>query len=629
MSDLLAKQRSDKLNEIKKLGLDPYPQPNLSDKQTTAQAQSSLDQKVTVAGRIMLLRGHGKILFADLHDREGKIQIFFEQNTLGELMSQTKLLDLGDIISVSGNVFKTTAGEITIRVEKFQILAKNLRPLPEKWHGLTDTEERYRQRYVDLIVNPESRKIFLTRTKILTEIRRFLDDHGFMEVETPILQPIYGGASAKPFVTHHNELDQDVYLRISDELYLKRLIVGGFEKVYEVSRDFRNEGVSRFHNPEFTQIEYYSAYVDYDELMKFTEELVSHVIKTINGNYTVKFQGKELDFTPPFKRLTFRDAILEKTQVDIDLFKNEEDFLNELKIKKYKLKIDGLFGLGALFDAFYKEYVRPSLVGPVYITDYPAEMIALAKRKADNPEKIASFQLLACGAELLKAYNELNDPKDQHDRWMDEVALAKKGAENAMQMDDDYIRALEYGMPPTAGWGMGIDRFTQFLTDSPTIKDVILFPSMRSEAESTCGGRNEENVGRDTGVRSSINSDHIGLQNNKVVIGKIIEFNSHPNADKLHVLKVDVGNEQLQIVCGAQNIKEGDIVPVSLIGAKVYDENHEAMEISIAKLRGVESHGMLCSPRELGLGDDHSGIYLLDQNFETHLGESVNKNFKN
>ena len=471
--------RRQKLQKLKSLGNNPYPQPNLINRQSTEEAKAMMDQTVTVAGRLLLLRGHGKILFADLHDRTGKIQVFFEQNTLAGKMDLTKLFDLGDIISVTGSVFKTQAGEITIRVSDFQILAKNLRPLPEKWHGLTDVEERYRQRYVDLIVNPESRQIFITRTKILTQIRHFLDNNGFIEVETPILQPVYGGASAKPFVTHHNELEQEMFLRISNELYLKRLIVGGFEKVYEVSRDFRNEGVSRFHHPEFTQIEFYYAYVDYDELMKFTEKLLTHVIQQIKGSLKFSFQGQQLDFTPPYQRLTFRDAIFEKTTIDIDQIKTEEDFLKELKVKKIKLDISKAIGLGAYFDTLYKELVRPFLIGPIYITDYPAEMIALAKRKENEPQKIASFQLLACGTELLKAYNELNDPQDQRDRWLDEEVLAKKGAENAMQLDNDYIRALEYGMPPTSGWGMGIDRFTQFLTDQPTIKDVILFPIMR------------------------------------------------------------------------------------------------------------------------------------------------------
>ncbi len=478
----LTQQRLEKLNKLQALKGTAYPQPNLKDKNTVEEARNSLGKKVVIAGRLMSLRGHGRILFADIQDRSGRIQVFFQEKVLGkELLKETKLLDIGDIVSVSGNVFNTQAGELTVDVTSFQILAKNLRPLPEKWHGLKDVEDRYRQRYVDLIVNPEVKKVFETRTKILSEMRKFLDDHGFMEVETPILQPIYGGASAKPFVTHHNTLDMDMYLRISDELYLKRLIVGGLEKVYEVSRDFRNEGVSRFHNPEFTQIEFYWAYVDYDVLMNFTEELVAHVTNSIKSTLKITFQGIDLDFTPPFKRVTFRDIILDKLGIDIDTIKTESEFDNIVKSKNLKIDMDGVFGLGPRFDALYKQHVRSSIIQPTFITDYPASMIALAKRKEDNPQKIASFQLLAAGTELLKAYNELNDPKDQYDRWLEEEELSKKGFEDAMQLDKDYVRALEYGMPPTSGWGMGIDRFTQFLTDQPTIKDSILFPAMRNE----------------------------------------------------------------------------------------------------------------------------------------------------
>lgn len=589
MSDL----RAQRLAKLKQL-TDPYPQPNLSHKDTCLEAQAKLDQFVTVAGRLLSLRGHGKILFADLHDQTGKIQLFFEQQP------ETKFLDIGDIISASGVVFTTQAGEITIRIQKFQILTKNLRPLPEKWHGLTDTEERYRQRYVDLIVNPASRQVFLTRTKILTAIRKFLDDHGFLEVETPILQPIYGGASAKPFVTHHHELDQDMYLRISDELYLKRLIVGGLEKVYEVSKDFRNESVSRFHHPEFTQVEFYWAYVDYDVLMKFTEELITHVIKLVKASLRFSFNGQGLDFTPPFKRLTFRDAMLEKTGIDIDTIKTEEDFYQNLKIKNLKLEIADLVGLGALFDALYKEYVRPHLIGPVFLTDYPASMIALAKRKADEPDKIASFQLLACGTELLKAYNELNDPQDQRDRWLEEEKLAQKGLENAMQMDDDYIRALEYGLPPTAGWGMGLDRFTQFLTDTPTIKDVILFPSLRSEKASSTP--------------------------KPIVIGQVLAIQDHPHADNLKIVKVATGQNQTHtVVCGCANYQVNDFVPVALPGTSVPTPDGSTQIIGKAKIRGIESQAMLCSPLELGINSDHDSIYIFPPSLQDHLGEPVAK----
>ncbi|MBU3935144.1 lysine--tRNA ligase, partial [Patescibacteria group bacterium] len=438
--------------------------------------------KVTLAGRLMTKRGHGRILFADLHDLSGNIQLFFQEKNLDKAqMKLVNQLDIGDIVTVSGTVIKSQTDQTTLDVNSWSLLAKSIRPLPEKWHGLKDVEERYRQRYLDLIVNPEVRQVFQTRTKILTGIRHFLDDHGFMEVETPILQPTYGGASAEPFITHHHSLDSDMYLRISDELYLKRLIVGGLEKVYEVSRDFRNEGMSRFHNPEFTQVEFYWAYVDYQILMKFTQDLVTHLIKLVKGSLKINFQGQALDFTPPFATITLRQAILGKIGIDIDNIKSEADFKKAISAKKLKLDTKNAIGLGACFDLLYKEYVRPHIIAPTFVTDYPASMIALAKRKSDDPTKISSFQLLACGTELLKAYNELNDPADQRARWLEEEALAKKGLKEAMQFDHDYIRALEYGMPPTAGWGMGIDRFTQFLTDQNTVKDVIFFPTLKPE----------------------------------------------------------------------------------------------------------------------------------------------------
>lgn len=606
MSDLL-QQRLDKLSRLRELGLDPYPQPNLVDKNTCEQALGLLDKSVTVAGRLMSLRGHGKIVFGDLHDRSGKIQLFFEEKTLVDKQELTKLLDLGDIISVSGIVFKTQAGEVTIRVSEFHILSKNIRPLPEKWHGLKDIEERYRQRYVDLIVNPEARDVLITRSKVLTAMRKFFDEHGFLEVETPILQPLYGGASAKPFITHHNVLDMDMYLRISDELYLKRLIVGGLEKVYEVSKDFRNEGVSRFHNPEFTQIEFYWAYVDYEVLMKFTEELVSGIVKLVKGSYQLTYQGTTLDFTPPFKRVTFRDVILGKTGIDIDLTKTEVDFENLVKDKGLKVDFSEAVGIGACFDALYKEYVRP-FVGvdkPTFMMDYPAEMIALAKRKVDRPDRIASFQLLACGAELLKAYNELNDPKDQADRWLEEEALSKKGLETAMQFDHDYIRALEYGMPPTSGWGMGIDRFCQFLTDQPTIKDVIYFPAMRPEVES---------------------NTTIGLENPKIIIGQVVAIKDHPNADKLKLFDVKVSNQEtLTLVSGCINVKVGNIVPVALIDSIVFAPENKTQKIKVSKMRGIESPGMMCSPLEIGLGTDHTGIYLLPEKLVKFIGQPVSR----
>lgn len=601
--------RLKKIDNLVKNGINPYPQPKLNKRQTCIQAQLMLDKEVVLAGRIMSLRGHGRAFFADLEDLSGRIQLFFQQSQLSESTFDLiqKTIDIGDVVSVEGIIFKTKAGQITVDVKNFSLLAKAIRPLPEKWHGFKDTQDRYRQRYLDLIVNPDIRQIFITRSKILTRLRSFLDKNGFLEVETPILQPVYGGASAKPFTTHHNSLDMDMYLRISDELYLKRLIVGGLEKVYEVSRDFRNEGVSRFHNPEFTQVEFYWAYIDYQVLMEFTEKLLVDIIKHIKGSLQIEFQAVSLDFTPPFERITFKDIILKQTGIDIDKITDEKEFKNILKAKHIKLDLTGVVGLGALFDELYKQLVRPNIKGPTFVIDYPSQMIALAKRKADNPQKIATFQLLACGIELLKAYDELNDPQDQARRWLEEQGLEKKGLETAMQFDHDYIRALEYGMPPTAGWGMGIDRLTQFLTDQPTIKDVILFPAMRSEKDDT-----------NTQVADK----------NYFIVGKIIDLKPHPDADHLQIALVDTLNSQFTIVCGATNIKVGDIVPVALPGAQVYDADNKLIKIEVRKIRGVESQAMMCSSRELGVGEDDQTIKLLKKSDQKYLGQPLNNVLK-
>ncbi|MFW6143927.1 MAG: lysine--tRNA ligase, partial [Patescibacteria group bacterium] len=385
-------------------------------------------------------------------------------------------------IGVRGELFETDAGELTVLAKELKLLSKSLRPLPSEWYGLKDKEERYRKRYLDLIMNSEVRKIFRTRTNILTFLRNYLDKREFMEVETPILQPIYGGASARPFVTHLDTLDTDFYLRISDELYLKRLIVGGFEKVYEVSKDFRNEGIDRQHSPEFTQIEFYWAYANYEDLMRFTEEMISSLVENVKGSLEIEFEGDELDFTPPWPRITYRDVILEHTGIDIDEVQTEEELREELAEGEGEINnfdLSGAVGYGAILDALYKEYCRPHLVQPTFLIDHPAELMPLAKRKPEDPSKIESVQLLVSGYELVKAYSELNDPQDQKARWEEQEGLAEKGLEEHEVLDVDYIEALEYGMPPTAGWGMGIDRLTAILTNQHSIRDVIFFPLMR------------------------------------------------------------------------------------------------------------------------------------------------------
>lgn len=477
----MRKIRLEKVEKLRELGINPYPSKVDGSPKEISVALKSLGKDVQVVGRVMNWRGHGNLVFADLKDESGQIQLWFQKNKLKDRFKILKYFDIGDFIFVKGKVVKTKAGETTVDVAKFQLLTKSIRPLPSAWHGLKDIEERYRQRYVDLLLNEKVRKTAELRTRLITEIRKFMDSNGFMEVETPILQPIYGGASAKPFITRHNALGIDLYLRISDELYLKRLIVGGFHKVYEIGHIFRNEGMDRAHNPEFTMMEYYWAYADYGDLMDYTEKMLATVIEKATGTLKVKHGDDILDFTPPWPRVKFRDLLKKEIGIDLDKTRTERDLREEIDDKKLKLDLAGAVGYGALCDKLYKEYVRSKLIQPQFLLDYPSAMIALAKRKEDDPHYIASIQLLVKGYEVIKAYNELNDPVDQKNRWMEEEKLGKKGLEEHMVLDEDYIRALEYGMPPTAGWGMGIDRLVSLISDQHSIKDTILFPTLKPE----------------------------------------------------------------------------------------------------------------------------------------------------
>lgn len=479
--DDLRKVRLQKLEMLKKRGIDPYPG-SVIRKETILKARKLPGKNVAIAGRILGIRGHGKIYFMDVVDGTGQVQVVLKSDVCEKKSFElAAFLDLGDFLSVQGEVGKTKAGEASVFAHKLQIISKSVRPLPGEWSGLKDIEERYRQRYVDLIVNPDVREIFLTRSKVITFLRSFLDSDGFLEVDTPVLQPVYGGAQAKPFITHHNALDIDLFLRISDELYLKRLIVGGFDRVYEIGRDFRNEGIDKAHNPEFTMLEFYRAYADYEDLMKYTETMLASLIKELKGSYKFSYQGTELNFTPPWPRKTYRDAVLKYSGVDINKAKDEKTLLTAIKAKKIKLDLKGVVGYGAILDSLYKATTRQHLTGPVFLTDRPTAFVALAKRIPKDPTKTSSFQLLVAGKELINAYNELNDPQDQASRWHESEKLGKKGQNEHEAFDEDYIRALEYGMPPTAGWGLGIDRLVSILTDQPNIKDVILFPTLRPE----------------------------------------------------------------------------------------------------------------------------------------------------
>ncbi len=479
--DELRKVRLQKLETLKQKGIVPYPG-TVKREHSIKAARKLTGKHASIAGRLMGLRGHGKIIFADLRDETGDIQIVLKSDRLPkDSLAIVPFLDIGDFIAAQGEVGKTTAGEMSLFLDDFQLISKALRPLPGEWHGLKDIEERYRQRYVDLIVNPGSKDIFVTRAQIVSFLRNFLDREGFLEVETPVFQPIYGGASAKPFVTHHNALDVDLYLRISDELYLKRLIVGGFEKVYELSKDFRNEGIDRQHNPEFTMLEFYWAYADYEALMKYTEEMLSALVKKVKRSLKITYQGQVLDFTPPWPRKTYRDVLLEFTGVDINHADTEQKLVSEIEKRCITLDLNGVVGYGALLDTLYKATARPHLTGPMFLTERPTAFVTLAKRLPNDPAKTASFQLLVAGKELINAYNELNDPQDQAARWRESEKLGEKGQSEHEAFDADYIRALEYGMPPTAGWGLGIDRLTTILTDQENLKEVILFPTLRPE----------------------------------------------------------------------------------------------------------------------------------------------------
>ncbi len=433
---------------------------------------------VSIAGRLMSKRGMGKASFCDLQDREGKIQLYVKIDDVGaEVYEDFKKFDIGDIVGVEGSVFKTHKGEISIKTEKIVLLAKSLQPLPEKWHGLKDVDLRYRQRYVDLIINPDVKNTFVTRSRIIKAIRRFLDERGFLEVDTPMLNTIQGGATAKPFVTHHNTLDMDMYLRIAPELYLKRLIVGGLEKVYEMGRMFRNEGMSIKHNPEFTMMEVYEAYNDYKGMMELTENLISTVAQEVLGTTKVLYQGQEVDLTAPWNRMTMREAVLKYSGVDFDLIDTDEEARAAARDKK--LHVDNKLLKGEVMSLMFEELAEEHLIQPTFIIGYPVEISPLAKRKPDRPELTERFELFITGREMANAYSELNDPLDQKDRFMQQVMKRESGDDEASMMDDDYINALEYGMPPTGGLGIGVDRLIMLLTDSYSIRDILLFPTMK------------------------------------------------------------------------------------------------------------------------------------------------------
>lgn len=490
--------RRNSLQKLRELGIDPYPPHEFKINTNTLEIKENFNEKdnnfqnVSIAGRIMSRRIMGKASFAEIQDHKGRIQIYLNRDEICREEDKTiynevfrKLLDIGDIIGVEGSVFITHMGEITINVKKFTVLNKSLRPLPivkekdgKTWDAYTDLEQRYRRRYVDLIVNPKVKEVFIKRTKIINTMREMFNEHGFLEVETPILQPIPGGAAARPFITHHNSLDIPLYLRIANELYLKRLIVGGFEGVYEFAKDFRNEGMDRTHNPEFTVLEIYVAYKDYLWMMNFTEKIIEKVALALHNTTKVKVNDYLIDFKTPYPRISMAESIKEHTGHDI--LGKSEDQLRQI-CKSLGIETNPGMGKGKLIDEIFSEKCEHHYIQPTFIIDYPVEMSPLTKRHRNDPELTERFELMVNGKEIVNAYSELNDPIDQRERFEEQLRLQEKGDDEAMLIDHDFLRALEYGMPPTSGMGMGIDRLTMIMTNSPSIQDVLFFPQMKPE----------------------------------------------------------------------------------------------------------------------------------------------------
>ena len=491
--------RRNSLAELRKLGIDPYPAEKYEVTATAAQIAAEFDpqkenlQDVSIAGRIMSRRIMGSASFFELQDHTGRIQVYIRRDDIcngdpeATLYNKVfkKLLDIGDIVGVKGFVFLTKTGELSVHCKELKLLSKSLRPLPivkekdgQVYDAFSDPELRYRQRYVDLIVNPQVKEVFINRTKIINTMREFFNERGYLEVETPILQSIPGGATARPFITHHNALNIPLYLRIANELYLKRLIVGGFDGVYEFGKDFRNEGMDRTHNPEFTVMEIYIAYKDYIWMMEFVEEMLERVARALRGNTDVMIEGRKISFARPFRRVTMTDAIREKTGFDIT-GKSEEELRKACD--ELHVETDETMGKGKLIDAIFGQYCEEDLIQPTFVTDYPIEMSPLCKRHRNNPELTERFELFVNGKELCNAYSELNDPIDQMERFQEQLRLSEKGDDEAMFIDQDFVRALEYGMPTCSGMGMGIDRLTMFMTGQSTVQDVLFFPQMRPE----------------------------------------------------------------------------------------------------------------------------------------------------
>ena len=548
--------RREKLQQLRDLGIEPYPAEEFVVTSNSKEIKEKYEEGkiVKLAGRMMSVRVMGKASFAELQDTEGRIQIYVAREDISSSEEAVeyntvfkKLLDIGDFIGIEGYLFKTKVGEISVHVTKLTVLAKTLRPLPivktddegKVYDAFVDPELRYRQRYVDLVVNPQVKEIFIKRTKLFNAMRNFFNDRGYMEVETPVLQSIPGGASARPFITHHNALDIPLYLRIANELYLKRLIVGGFEGVYEFSKNFRNEGMDRTHNPEFTAMEIYVAYKDYNWMMDFTEQLLEHCAIAVNGTSEAQFGEHKINFKAPYKRVTMRQSIIDFTGFDIE-GKTEAELYEAAK--GMGIEVDETMGKGKLIDEIFGEKCEGNYIQPTFITDYPKEMSPLTKQHRDNPNLTERFELMVCGKEIANSYSELNDPIDQRERFEEQLKLSEKGDDEAMFIDQDFLRALEYGMPPTGGLGIGMDRLIMYLTNNPSIQEVLFFPQMRPEKAAPAYELTEEENAIIALLKANNNIELADLKTQSALSGKKWD-KSMKNLAKYNLTKVNVNGD--------------------------------------------------------------------------------------
>ena len=619
--------RRDKLDALRKAGKDPYTITKYDVTAHAADVHAAVEdwdgKKVSMAGRVMAKRGHGKMSFIDCQDATGKIQLICRANIMGEAdFSVVKDLDLGDIVGVEGSILRSERGEISVSAEKITLLTKALAQLPEKFHGLKDQDLRYRQRYVDLIVNPEVKDVFIKRTKILSGIRRYLDNEGYLAVETPVLNTIAGGANARPFVTHHNTLDIDMYLRIANELYLKRLIVGGFDGVYEMGRMFRNEGMDTKHNPEYTAIEMYKAYTDYEGMMHLCENMISTVAEEACGSPIVNYQGHELDFRPPWKRMTMTEAVRQYAKVDFDQIQTDEEA--KAVAKEHGIETKPTDGKGKVLEHFFDEYVEENLEQPTFIYEYPVEISPLAKRMPSKPEMTERFEAFVLGSEIGNAFSELNDAQDQRGRFEHQVALREAGDEEAGMMDEDFLHALEVGLPPTGGMGLGVDRIVMFLTNQTSIRDVLLFPTMKplaqEKAESVVDKENVQNV-CDTASTQELEP----IDFSKVVVEPLFEeevdFDTFSRSDfravkVLNCEEVPKSKKLLKFTLDDGSGKERII----LSGIKMYYTAEELVGKTLIaitnlpprRMMGIDSCGMLISAIHEEEGEERLHLLMMD-----------------